>query len=155
MSIENTEIESLDDILDETLDDLADLPENKPFPGGVHRVDLSIRRNAKKAGQFIVEMKHKEVIELANPNEEHLPKEGDKATVFIATKKKDGTPNEFGQGQLKLIMSPLAAMLGTKNIGEIVEGTKNGVECAVLVSIRKDKTGEYDDQQEIKKVEVM
>ena len=56
------------DSLDETLDDLADLPQNKPFPAGAHLVQLKIRRNEKKAGQYIVEMTHQEVVELTNPN---------------------------------------------------------------------------------------
>lgn len=152
----NANEETLDDLLDETLDDLADLPETKPFPAGAHRTKVTVRRNTKKAGAYIVEMIHIETLELSNPNlpEAEHPKAGDKSTVFIATKKKDGTANEFGQGQLKLVLKPLAALVGSNNIAAILEGTKDGVECVVVVGIRKSKDENYDDQQDIKAIEV-
>lgn len=149
--------ETLDGLAgDETLDDLADLPRTAPFPGGAYVVDLFVKRNAKKAGSYIVEMKHVETVELAATveNEEELPQAGDKSTVFIHTKSKDGNPNEIGQGQLKLVLNPLAAMLDTKVIAEILEGAKAGIRCAVVVKIRPGKDG-YDDSQDIVKVEVL
>lgn len=144
------------DSLDETLDDLADLPEVKPWAAGAHLAKVSVRRNPKKPGAYVVEMIHAEVIELSNPNTdpEHLPKAGDKSTIFISTKKKDGTVNEFGQGQLKLVLKPFAQMLETNSISEILEGTKAGVDCIVVVGIRKSKDEQYDDQQDIKKLEI-
>lgn len=153
----NQNEETLDDLLDETLDDLADLPETKPFPAGAHRANVKVRRNTKKPGQYIVEMTHQEVLELANPNteEDKLPKVGDKSTVFIVTKTKDGKPNEFGQGQLKLVLKPLATLANSNNIGDILETTKDGVDCVVVVGIRKSKDENYDDQQDIKKLEVI
>lgn len=153
----NSNEETLDDLLDETLDDLADLPETKPFPAGAHRASVKVRRNAKKAGQYIVEMVHQEVLELVNPNieEDKLPKQGDKSTVFISTKGKDGKPNEFGQGQLKLVLKPLATLANSNNIGEILETVKDGVDCIIVVGIRKSKDENYDDQQDIKKLEVV
>lgn len=156
MTNEHNQADETLDLLDETLDDLADLPQNKPFPAGGHLVSLKIRRNEKKAGQYIVEMTHHEVMELANPNiaEEDLPKPGDKSTVFISTKKKDGSKNEIGQGQLKIVMAPIGKMLETNIIGEIIEGSKDGVLAAVVVKIRADKTGDYDDQQQIVSVQL-
>lgn len=144
------------DSLDETLDDLADLPQTKPFPAGAHLVNMKVRRNPKKPGSYVVEMSHKAVVELVNPNtpEEELPKEGDKSTVFISTKKKDGSVNEFGQGQLKLVLKPLGEMLGTSSISEILEATKNGIDVIAVVGIRKSKDDQYDDQQDIKKIEL-
>lgn len=152
----NEELNQNDDdlLLDETLDDLADLPSTKPFPAGAHAVDLTVKRNPnKKPGSYIVEMVYVEPIEVGADVE--LPNAGDKSTVFISTMKKDGTKNEFGQGQLKLIMAPLADLYGTKSIGEIITQCASGVRCAVVTAIRKDKTGEYDDQQSIKAVQVM
>lgn len=153
----NANEETLDDLLDETLDDLADLPETKPFPGGAHRAKVTVRKNTKKAGSYVVEMVHEEILELANPNtpEDQLPKQGDKSTVFISTVKKDGTKNEYGQGQLKLVLKPFAALANSNNIAEILETIKDGVDCAVIVSVRKSKDEQYDDQQEIKKIEVI
>lgn len=149
-----TEHDQNDDLLlDETLDDLADLPATQPFPAGAHAVKLTVKRNTKKAGSYIVEMVHQETVELANPNDTE-PKEGDKSTIFISTKKKDGTVNEFGQGQLKVVLKPLGELMQTNSISEILEGTKEGVDAVVVVGIRKSKDEQYDDQQNIKKVEL-
>lgn len=149
--------ETLDDMgLDETLDDLADLPQTKPFPAGAHLVDITIRRNAKKPGQYIVEQKYRELVELtAEVDEDQLPKAGDKSTIFIATKKKDGSPNEIGQGQIKLIMKPIATMLGSNVIADVIAATANGLTAMVVVKVRKDTKGEYDDQQEIIKLDLV
>lgn len=153
----NTELNQTEDdamLLDETLDDLADLPQTKPFPAGAHAVDLSVKRNANKPNSYIVEMVYVEPIEVSSADAE-IPAPGDKSAIFIATKKKEGTPNEFGQGQLKLVMTPLAALYDTKSIAQIIEQSKTPVRCAVVVGVRKDKSGEYDDQQNIKAVQVM
>ena len=151
----NSNEETMNDLLDETLDDLADMPETKPFPAGAHLVDLTVKRIPKKAGGYVVEMTHVEVMELANPADNH-PAPGDKSTVFIHTKKKDGTPNELGQGQLKLVLKPLAALYETAVISEIIDQCKSGVRCAVLVTVRKPKEDSgYDPSQDIKSVEVV
>lgn len=153
----NTELNQTDDdamLLDETLDDLADLPQTKPFPAGAHAVDLSVKRQQGKQNSYIVEMVYVEPIEVTATDVE-IPSPGDKSAVFITTKKKDGSPNEFGQGQLKLVMSPLAALYDTKSIQQIIEQSKTPARCAVVVGIRSDKTGQYDDQQNIKAVQVI
>lgn len=139
------------DMLDETLDDLADLPESKPFPAGAHLCTVHVRRNTNKPGSYVVELVHKEVIELSSPVEDEslLPKPGDKSTVFISTKKKDGTVNEFGQGQLKLVLKPMAEVANSTSISEILDAIKSGVDCGVVVGIRKSKDPQYDDQQSI------
>lgn len=141
------------DMLDATLDDLADLPSNQPFPAGAHQVKLKVRRNPKKTGSYVVEMVHQATIELSSPDAVE-PKEGDKSTVFISTKKKDGSVNEFGQGQLKIVLKPIGAALNTSSIGEILEATKDGVDAVVVVGIRKSKDEQYDDQQDIKSVQL-
>lgn len=141
------------DMLDETLDDLADMPETKPFTAGAHLASVKIKRNTKKAGAYVVEMTHKAVVELSNPNDAE-PKEGDKSTIFIATKKKDGTTNEFGQGQLKLFLKPVGAMLGTNSINDCLAATKDGIDMIVVCGIRKSNNEQYDDQQSVNKVEL-
>lgn len=143
------------DSLDDTLDDLADLPATKPFVPGAHLLTVFPKRNPKKAGAYVVELVYKELIELtAVGDDDKIPKAGDKSTLFISTKKKDGTPNEFGQGQIKMILKPIGAMLGTASISEILEGSNGGVDCHVVTGIRKSKDPQYDDQQEIKAIQV-
>lgn len=139
-------------LLDETIDDLADLPEQKPFPNGAHLVSIKISRIDKKPGAYSVNMTYKQPIELANPAQDP-PAEGDKSAVFIHTKKKDGTKNELGQGQLKIILAPIGAMLGSNVIQEIIDATKHGLDVMVVTKIRKGND-QYDDSQEIKNLEL-
>lgn len=149
-----TDMHDQDDmLLDETLDDLADLPKQSPFPAGAHLVSVRVSRNEKKAGSYVVNMTYKEPIELSNPSAE-VPAEGDKSSVFIHTKKKDGSKNELGQGQLKVVLQPIGAVLGTNSISEILEATKNGVDAIVVVKVRKSKDENYDDAQDIVKLEL-
>ena len=143
-------------LLDETLDDLADLPKQTPYPAGAYLVSMRITRAEKKPSTYIINMTHKETIELANPNtvEEEIPSEGDQSVVFIHTRKKDGTANEIGQGQLKTVLRPIAEAMETNSIGEVLEATKKGLDVIVVVKVRKDKTGQYEDSQDIVKVEL-
>ena len=130
-------------LLDETLDDLADLPKQTPYPAGAYLVSMRITRAEKKPSTYIINMTHKDTIELANPNtpEDEIPSE-------------DGTANEIGQGQLKTVLRPIAEALETNSIGEVLEATKKGLDVIVVVKVRKDKTGQYDDSQDIVKVEL-
>ena len=139
------------DQLDETLDDLADLPSSKPWPAGAYEATVKISRMPKKAGSYAINLTCVQPIELADPAAEP-PAEGDQSAVFIHTMKKDGNKNEFGQGQLKIVLKPIGAMLGTSSINEILEATKDGVDAVVVVGVRKSKDEQYDDQQDIKSV---
>lgn len=145
--------DNMDNMLDETLDDLADMPSTAPFPAGAHLVSLKMKRIPKKVGGYVAEMTFKAVVEMSNPNAEE-PAVGDKSTMFINTKKKDGTPNEFGQGQLKLFLKPIGTMLGTSSIQECLDATKEGLDVIAVVSVRKGTDQYPNDQQGIVKVEL-
>ena len=107
----------------------------------------------KKAGSYAINLTCVQPIELADPAAEP-PAEGNQSAVFIHTMKKDGSKNEFGQGQLKKILSPIADALNTRAVGEILEATKNGINAIVVVKIRKSKDENYDDSQEIVSLEL-
>lgn len=145
MSAEQT----VDSLLDETLDDLADLPQSKPFPAGAHKASMVVSRDAKKPSLYFAKFTHQETLEVSAPTAD-LPKAGDEAVMFIHTKKKDGTPNEFGQGQLKMILAPLAEKLGTKNITELLEATKSGIDVAIVSGVRSQEG--YQDQMSLTKL---
>lgn len=152
----------LDNLLDETIDDLADMPETKPFPDGAHLVNLKLKRltdDKKKVvpGKFMVELEYISEIELSDPDTEESArsKEGDKNAVWIHTVKKDGTKNEFGQGQLKLIIKPIADHLGVTTVSEVIAATEEGLQVIAVTKIRKAKAGSgYDDAMDIKQVQV-
>lgn len=136
---------------DDLLDDLADLPTSAPFPSGAHLCDMVIKRNPdqKKKKSYIVEFTHKSTMELVNPNAT-APKPGDKAAMFLHTLKKDGTKNEFGEGQLKMILTPLAERLQLKSISALIDATHSGIEVAIVSGVKKQEG--YQDQMVLNKL---
>ena len=152
MTNENYNQDETIDGLDETLDDLADAPSTALWPNGAHQATLKINRG-KKAGSYMVNMTYIGAVELSNPSDQE-PAEGDQSTVFIHTKKKDGTANDYGQGQLKKILQPIGAALQTNSISEILEATKSGLEVIVVTKVKASRDEKYDDSQEILSLEM-
>ena len=144
--------QTIDSILDETLDDLADLPESKPFTPGAHVVSLSVVRDQKKPTTFIARFKHIETLELSSPSDDS-PKPGSEAVMFIHTAKKDGTANEFGQGQLKQLLKPVSDATGLKKVSDILEALKSGIAVTIVSGIKKS-TG-YPDSMTLSSVTMM
>lgn len=150
MSNENFEL------LDETLDDLADLPQVQPFPPGAHlaKMTITVKEGKVTDGKkgppsYLASFEYINVLELTDPSRTP-PNAGDKAFVNIYTRKKDGTPNEFGQGQLKLLLAPLQERLQTSNVRELLEATKAGVEVGITTGIKRGQEG-YSDQMTVVK----
>lgn len=128
----------IDALLDGTLDDLADLPEFKPFPVGAHRCKL--KWDLKEVnGQLCpqLELTAIETVELANPEDTPV-KAGDTTNLIFMFKKKDGTPNEMGQGQFKNVIAPLASSFSATSNRDAMEKS-NGAECLVVTELRVDK----------------
>lgn len=146
---------SNENLLDEMLDDLADLPAQKNFPPGAHLATMTVTPNSKKAGAYTVKFKYKMTEEFANPADaesEEAPREGDEAVMFINTRNKEGQVNEFGQGQLKIILVPVAQANGLRSTLEACEATKNGVDVVIVSGIRKSKDPQYADQMTVSKL---
>lgn len=145
---DNDDADLLDDDL---LDDLADLPQIAPFPSGAHLCTLILKRNpdTSKKKSYIAEFTYKSVMELVNPDSTP-PKAGDKCAIFLHTLKKDGTKNEFGEGQLKMILTPLAERLEEKSISKLIDATVSGVEVAIVSGVKKQK--DYPDQMTLSKL---
>lgn len=129
---------NLDSLLDGTLDDLADVPEFKPFPAGTHKVTLKLEQ--KKIGThpaFEVTMIAEETIELANSSDEPLAKGATANVAYMLD-------NEFGQGDFKKLLKAAAERFGQKSNRELIEDLQ-GAECLVVTKTRqnKDKTQTY------------
>lgn len=136
---------SIDSLLDGTLDDLADIPEFKPFPLGAHRATINWEVKAVNNVPCIeLKVTGIETLELTNPDDVAI-KAGDSTNVIFMLKKKDGTENELAQGQWKELLKPLAAHFGTTSNRDTMEKS-NGAECVVVTGIRADKR----DAQNIK-----
>jgi hypothetical protein len=144
---------SLDNILDSTLEDLADMPSIQIFPNGAHKVTLAFKIDKEKSSVMCT-LTYVEPLELADPTATP-PAAGDKNTIFYNLKKKDGTANEYAQGALKDLMKPLAAHFGGSTTTEAIENSQ-GAEVAVVTKIQVGK-GDYvgKDNLSITKLEVI
>ncbi len=138
----------LDTLLDNTLDDLADLPTFKPFAAGGHRVTITLKSkeiNKKPCVEMLITMV--EPIELADPSEE-APKEGDTANTLYFL------DNEIGQGKFKEVASVFGEALGITTLRDIVEQVTD-IECVIVSSVTVDKKDKDRCYMNVKQVEVV
>lgn len=138
MNLDNNLGADLDSILDATLDDLADMPEFKPFPAGTHRVTMewSIKEINKQSCPEL-KLTIVETVELSNPDD--VPgKAGDNTSLAYIFKKKDGTKNEIAEGQFKQVMQGLAESYGSKSPRELMAESQKA-EVLVTTKVRTDK----------------
>jgi len=152
MTEETNQTSDLDNILDMTLDDLADAPSIELFPNGAHKVKIEFKVNERKKTNITMEMEYVEVAELADPTAV-APAAGDKSFVFFNLKKKDGTANEFSQGALKVILKSLHDQGFAGNTPKEVMDSAKGAEVIVVTKIREGK-GEYEGKDQIDIVSV-
>lgn len=141
---------SLDDLLDGTLDDLADAPAFKPFPAGAHMLKINWITDQPINDIPTVKLKltYVEVAELAN-QEDALPAVGDTTEVAYMLKKKDAdgklVANELAQGQLKEVISSLKAGLGLEiATNREVMAASESMEVLVSTTVRVDKRDKND-----------
>jgi hypothetical protein len=146
---------NMDSLLDETLDDLEDLPEFKPYPAGAHQC-LATFSTKEINGNAAIELGFKlvETLEFANPQEatnengEPSTKQGDTAsTMFMLN-------NEFGRGNLKKCATPFGEALGLPTIRDIVNEVQD-IECVILTSIRTDKNDKDKHYLNVKEIQVL
>ena len=125
--------DNVSNLLDMQLDDLADLPEFRPYPPGAHRCTLNFEN--KKVGThpaIVIKLTCVETLELADTNESPLDK-GATATVAYML------DNEYGQGAFKKVASQLKQHFsGANSLGEIIREAE-GCEAIVVTKLRKDK----------------
>lgn len=133
---------NIDSILDGTLDDLADLPEFKPFPVGTHKAVLTMEQKKVNNHPCIeVKLKALETIELPSGTEAEPVSVGQEGTVLYML------DNELGQGKFKKLLKQLAETYGAdKTNRQIMEEAQNA-EVLVVTTLRsnKDKTKMYMD----------
>lgn len=119
------------------LNDVADLPEFKPFPTGnliVHFPEGLVRKKVGEHDAVELKMVYKAGDELKLDDGQEPPKEGDIcSTLFILG-------NEMGQGNLKEIMKPMAEAAGFSGFKALCEWSK-GKDAAVIGVQTKNKEG--------------
>ena len=139
---------NIDNILDGTLDDLADLPEFKPYPAGTHRAVISFEQKVvNKHPSFEVKLKGIETVELPAGSDAEPISAGMEGTVLYML------DNEMGQGKFKQLLKMLAGDDASKTNRQIIEDANNA-EVLVVTTLRpnKDKTKMYMDIDAIQMV---
>ena len=127
-----------------SLDQLEDLPGFEVFPAGTYRCILSFAaKEINKNPAVEISLTCGEVLELADSSKTP-PKEGDKCNSAFMLH------NEYGRGNLKRILAPLAEHFGSTDIPELLEAAE-GTEAVVTTKVRKNKEtdAEYLDIRKI------
>ena len=140
----------IDALLDGTLDDLADMPEFKPFPVGTHAVVLTIvdktapKDRVNNHPGFEVKMKAVETLELANPDDTPLVAGAETSVLYLLD-------NPIGQGSFKKLLASAAEHFGAKSNRELIADLQ-GATVAVVTRQRqnREKTQTYTDIVEMK-----
>lgn len=136
----------LDSLLDATLDDLADIPEFKPFPAGAHKLTINFERKTDAVvPTIIVKLTYIEPVELAENQIEGITeaKQGDTTNLLLQFKNKDGSKNEFAEGTFKMIIAGLKESFPGSTNGEIMEAAQ-GAEILAVTSVRANKKDPHD-----------
>lgn len=140
----------IDAMLDGTLDDLADMPEFKPYPVGTHAVVLTIvdktapKDRVNNHPGFEVKMKAVETLELANSDDTPLVAGAETSVLYVLD-------NPIGQGSFKKLLASAAEHFGAKSNRELIADLQ-GATVAVVTRQRqnKEKTQTYTDIVEMK-----
>ena len=125
---------SLDSLLDISLDDIADLPEFLVLPAGAHRVTINFENKKIKEHPAVeVTLKVLETLELSDPSETP-PEVGAESSVAYMM------DNEYGQGNFKKLAKVLCEHHGIGNIKQAIEASQ-GMEVLVVTKKRQNKEG--------------
>lgn len=135
------------DLLDSTIDDLADYVGFEAVPRGDYLAVFSYE--ATKIGDnelpaIRANFKITEVLQLSNP-EDTPPAEGKEVGILYILKNKEGKPIEFQEGLLKKdILRPLMEVTGGERVSEILENGDGSI-VAVTFGVKKRKTEPGED----------
>ena len=139
---------NIDDILDGTLDDLADLPEFKSYPPGVHKCILvNFEFDKEKKNVVYMNLKGIETVELPSGSEDAPISEGQE------TRSRYDLANEYGQGAFKKILASLATHYGAKPNRLLMEEAA-GAEVLVVTSMKQDKKDKTKSYFQIDELQV-
>lgn len=132
----------IDDLMDASIDDLADMPKFELPPKGHYKFSVSLMRkvvNDKKnvEATLIVD----ETLELANSSDQPV-EAGSKFSALF------NMENEWGQASFKEFIQPISKALGYKTVGEAIAQCQNVKIAAVLKHrIHKEDREKPADEQ--------
>lgn len=166
MTTENLNLD-IDSLLDGTLDDLADAPEFKPYPLGVHKVVITWKTEQlddkkmtgpdgkpKKNTLISLTMKALETIETPAGSEEVCSPGQEENIGFFLVHHSSPKAMEIGQGAFKEVMKSLAGHYGPKSNRELMAESA-GAEVLVTTGLRTDKTDKTKKYTKLEKLMVI
>lgn len=148
-------------LLDASLDDLADLKKFEPFPAGSYRQQISWELPDDDELVIVTfKLKNLECLEVPGVEEDKLPQVGKEATFWMRLHKKDGSAilwddgsvNDQDQGRLKEILKALAPVFnpdGTLTVRQIMEASE-GAEVLTTLKVKSSKKDKDVKFNEIK-----
>jgi hypothetical protein len=142
---------NFDDLLDKSIDDLADLPEFKVPETGIY--GLSVKLETKEINNkpaVVCKYTVRNVVELADssiPEEQHA-KAGDGFDEAYILKDNDGKDSEIAWGRLKQFLQPFEVHFGEKLISALVKRLADPVSITAKVTKkpRKDDKEKFSAQ---------
>lgn len=147
----------LDVLNSASIDDLQDLPEFKPLPGGTYLMALetSLDEDEYEDDDGVtqdrivptVRFTLKEVIELENQKDEP-PADGASFTKRMYLKKRNGERNAGGEGEFKMVVAAVAHMFPDASSNAERFTLASGAELAVTVKVRRRKDKETKEIRE-------
>lgn len=151
------------DLLDGTLDDLADLKKFEPLPAGSYRMGITWETPDHEEFR-IVQMKltNLECLEVPGVAEESMPEVGKAATFYMRLQRldgepmlwKDGSKNDQDQGRFKEILLALAPTFnpdGSLTNRGMIEASE-GAEVIATLKVRASKADKDMKFNEIKAI---
>lgn len=137
----------LDALLDGTLDDVADMPEFVTPNAGTWRVTIKNFGPEKMGEQTGIKFDgvFTELIEAAKDDDEPQVLPIEAGTAFFM-KSKDGKPNEFAQGQWKMILEVCMELTGEATPRAAMAASK-GMEIILTTGVRANKKDTSDTRR--------
>lgn len=138
----------LDSLLDGTLEELADMPEWKDFPDGVHTATIigwelkkfDDKKDKSKSNMMMeLRLRAQATVETASGSEEVCSPGQESSYSFFLVHHSSPKAMEVGQGQFKDIMKAFAASWGVKSNRELME-ISTGSEVLITTGSRMDKS---------------
>lgn len=136
------QIDLLGNLLDSSLEDLADAPVWQEYPPGVHRCvveeveQFNVEKSPEPKAGIKIKFKGIETVEAQDPDKVITPDQVTNVSFFLIH------PNEnvqkSGQGGFKEIMAATAEQFGAGSNRELMEKLK-GAEVLITTDLRKDK----------------
>lgn len=149
MTQENSEIsfDSVEDLLNASMDDLDDLPPVGVPPSGHYNLTMTMSieevgegAEARKVifASYLVDA----INELKNEDERDEVQVGQQFREGFYLTKKTGEKNTFGIGTLKERLKPMAERVGSTNIGDLINATK---QVAITCSVKRTANRKQED----------